>query len=405
MKLQDYELNYLKKWLPEASVKYKDGSPAVNLGLIITVFFKDGHLPEVRNNMVECVERYYNEFKPHLKKTLLGKKWTSITEKNHEKQKVVFLESTSDEIVDWTISSAETSYLAPDYDALVMAKRIYHNDNNRSVIKLIFPLSLFGELGGKKQYENWIMWLCNTFKIESGYAGLSFILPYAFERMFPYEYALAQRFPGVMVDSLGTLEGGEAVKGLKGACWYTILGAPWLEKLGGKEQVERQLANTPDIEVLPYNNGIILKAGKLPPALGEIKTEEIPPLLVKVNQIIKPVRYDGHNGLHFYSEYENLQFDEASSMKWFARFDEASALLDDEKDNSSSEPVRITGWSDEIATHSGQWASTVDGTTQYIQILQGQRLPEFEDIYGVKHRACWSLLKRDDDGGVFILPD
>ena len=34
------ELNYIEKWLPEASVKYKDGSPAVNLGLIITVFFK-----------------------------------------------------------------------------------------------------------------------------------------------------------------------------------------------------------------------------------------------------------------------------------------------------------------------------------------------------------------------------
>ncbi|SPX12654.1 Uncharacterised protein [Escherichia coli] len=46
MELHDFELNYIEKWLPEASVKYKDGSPAVNLGLIITVFFKDGHTPE-----------------------------------------------------------------------------------------------------------------------------------------------------------------------------------------------------------------------------------------------------------------------------------------------------------------------------------------------------------------------
>ncbi|HAV8514273.1 TPA: DUF3396 domain-containing protein, partial [Escherichia coli] len=45
MELHDFELNYIEKWLPEASVKYKDGSPAVNLGLIITVFFKDGHTP------------------------------------------------------------------------------------------------------------------------------------------------------------------------------------------------------------------------------------------------------------------------------------------------------------------------------------------------------------------------
>jgi hypothetical protein len=40
MMLKDLELKYIEKWLPEASVKYKDGSPAVNLGLIITVFFK-----------------------------------------------------------------------------------------------------------------------------------------------------------------------------------------------------------------------------------------------------------------------------------------------------------------------------------------------------------------------------
>ncbi|VTP65648.1 Uncharacterised protein [Serratia rubidaea] len=70
MELKDFELNYIEQWLPEASVKYKDGSPAVNLGLIITMFFKDGHTPEVRRKMVECVDRYYEEFKPHLKKTL-----------------------------------------------------------------------------------------------------------------------------------------------------------------------------------------------------------------------------------------------------------------------------------------------------------------------------------------------
>ncbi|MEG5551320.1 DUF3396 domain-containing protein, partial [Enterobacter wuhouensis] len=80
--------------------------------------------------------------------------------------------------------------------------------------------------------------------------------------------------------------------------------------------------------LLSYNNGVIMKAGELPPPLGEKHTEGLPRLLVKINQIILPVRYDGHKGLHFYSENENLQFDEESSMKWFARFDDASALLD-----------------------------------------------------------------------------
>jgi hypothetical protein len=404
MELQDFELNYIEKWLPEASVKYKDGSPAINLGLIITVFFKDGHTPKVRRNMVECVDRFYDEFKPWLKKTIT-KNWVGITEKNYAKKRQEILDSTPEEIFSWYLGSAEKDFLAPDYDILIMGKRIFHNDNDRSVIKLTFPLSLLKEPEGKVRYEAWLMWLCDTFAVESGYAGLSFALPYAFERMFPYECALAQRFSGVMVDSLGTLEGGEAVEGLKGACWYTIVGTPWLEKLGGSEKLKHRLAKTPDISLLNYSNGIILKAGELPPPLGEMKTEGLPPLLVKMNQIIRPVRYDGHNGLHFYSEYEGLQFDEESSMKWFARFDEASALLDKDEIGKSYDPVRITRWTDETAPYAGQWASIVNGTTEYIQTREGQKMPPFEDKYGKKHRACWKLLKRDDKGSVYTFPE
>ncbi|EOW2365125.1 type VI immunity family protein, partial [Cronobacter malonaticus] len=251
MVLRDVELNYLEKWLPEASVKYKNGSPAVNLGLIITVFFKDGHTPDVRRRMVECVDRFYMEFKPYLKKTLPSKRWTAVTEKNYARQKQAILDSTPEEIFDWTLSSANESYLAPDYDILIMGKRIFHKDTDRSVIKLTFPLSLLKEPDGKARYEGWLLWLCNTFAVESGYAGLSFVLPYAFERMFPYEYALVQRFSGVMVDSIGTLEGRVAVNSLKGACWYTILGTPWLEKLGGGEQLTHRLIKTPEIRQLP----------------------------------------------------------------------------------------------------------------------------------------------------------
>ncbi|HDT5221218.1 TPA: DUF3396 domain-containing protein [Enterobacter roggenkampii] len=403
--LKDLELNYIEKWLPEASVKYKDGSPAVNLGLIITVFFKNGHTPDVRRKMVECVDRYYGEFKPCLRKTLSVKKWTKITENNYARQRQVILDSTPEEIFDWVLSSASESYLAPDYEILIMGERVFHNENNRSVIKLVFPLSLLKEPDGKERYENWLLWLCNTFDVESGYSGLSFVLPYAFERMFPYEYALAQRFSGVMVDSIGTLEGGAAVIGLKGACWYTILGNPWLEKLVGENDVARRLANTPEISLLSYNNGVILKAGELPPGLGEMKKEGLPPLLVKINQIIRPVRYDEPRSLHFYSSYENHQFNKESTMKWYRRFDEASALLDSEEPETSSEPVRITRWTDENALHAGQWAAIVNGTTEYIQTREGQKMPAFEDKHGKKHRARWSLLKRDDQGSVFVIPE
>lgn len=96
MELEDVELNYIGKWLPEASVKYRAGSQAINLGLIITVFFRDGHTPEVRKKMVECMDRFYAEFKPHLKKTQRGKKWTSITEKTMKNSGRAFWGSTTE---------------------------------------------------------------------------------------------------------------------------------------------------------------------------------------------------------------------------------------------------------------------------------------------------------------------
>ncbi|MGV8927220.1 MAG: DUF3396 domain-containing protein [Ewingella sp.] len=398
------DLNYIEKWLPEASVKYKDGSPAVNLGLIITVFFKDGHTPEVRQKMVACVDRFYAEFKSHLKKTIT-KSWVGITEKNYQKKRQEILDSTPEEIFSWYLGSAEKDFLAPDYDILIMGKRVFHNDNDRSVIKLTFPLSLLKEPDGKARYEAWLMWLCNTFSVESGYAGLSFVLPYAFERMFPYEFVLAQRFSGAMVDSIGTLEGRGAVISLKGACWYTMIGTPWLEKLGGGELLKHRLAKMPQISLLSYNNGVILKAGELPPPLGEMKTEGLSPLLVKINQLIRPVRFNDSRSLHFYSECEGHQFDKESTMKWYRRFDEASALLDKDEIGKSYEPVRIKCWADEIAPYAGRWASIVEGTTQYIQTHEGQKMPEFEDKYGKKYRACWSLLERDDKGSVFLIPD
>lgn len=405
MELNDLDLNYIEKWLPEASVKYKDGSQAVNLGLIITIFFKDGHTPEVRRKMVECVDRYYGEFKSHLKKTM-APRWVGITEKNYAKKRQAILDSSPEEIFSWYLGSEATDYHAPDYEILIMGKRIFHNDNDRSVIKLVLPLSLLKELDGKARYQAWLMWLCETFKVESGYAGLSFILPYEFHRMFPYEYKLAQRFPGVMVDSIGTLEGTGAPIGLKGACWYTILGNPWLEKLGGEEKLAHRLKNTPEISLLSYDGGLILKAGALPPGLGEMQTEELPPLLVKVNQIIKPVRFNSSRSLHFYSEHENFQFDKESTMKWYRRFDEASAALDKEDESKSWEPVRITCWSGEKSQFDGRWATIVNGTTQYAQTRAEEVMPEFEDKHGQKHRARWSLLERDDGGSVFdIAPD
>ncbi|MCL9643701.1 DUF3396 domain-containing protein [Rahnella bonaserana] len=395
------DLNYIERWLADATVNYQDGRPAVGLGLIITVFFRNGHTSEVRQKMVGCVDRFYKEFGDLLKKQINGR-WVGITEKNYGKKRQEIIDSSPEEIIDWYLTSATEDYLAPDYSISIVGSRVFHNDVDLSTIKLTLPLRILKEFNGSQYYHALLLQLCNEFNVESGYAGLSFILPREFHRMFPYEYSLAQRFSGVMVDSIGMLEGGDAVEGIKGACWYTILGNRWVEKLGGVSFVNRMIADTPEIAILPYNQGLILQAGQQPPGLGEINDEGLPSLLVKVNQIIRPIRQDGHNSLHFYSMEDNHQFNKESSMKWYARFDEASdklpipELLPDEH----AEPARITAYSGETSPHTGRWGTFIDGSLRYVHVKHGQTLPEYEDKKGKFHRALWSLLERDDKGSV-----
>ncbi|ABP61573.1 hypothetical protein Ent638_2908 [Enterobacter sp. 638] len=76
-----------------------------------------------------------------------------------------------------------------------------------------------------------------------------------------------------------------------------------------------------------------------------------------------------------------------------------------EKKILQEERERITCWSGAFAPFSGRWATIINGATQYTHTRTGQVMLEFEDKQGKKHRACWSLLKRDDDGNVFIIPD
>lgn len=76
-----------------------------------------------------------------------------------------------------------------------------------------------------------------------------------------------------------------------------------------------------------------------------------------------------------------------------------------EKEHLQEKRVRITCWSEDVAPFDGRWATTVGGTTQYVQAREGQVMPMFEDKDGKKHRACWSLLDRDDDGSVFTITD
>ncbi|EJO9054921.1 DUF3396 domain-containing protein, partial [Cronobacter sakazakii] len=128
-----------------------------------------------------------------------------------------------------------------------------------------------------------------------------------------------------------------------------------------------------------------------------------PELYVKVNKVLKPIRAPEIGSLGYGSIAGEIRFDRNSTARWLARFDVDLPPLATMP--AAKDPVRISCWTDDIAPYAGQWATIVNGTTDYIQTREGQKMPYFEDKHGNKHRALWQLLKRDDKGSVFIMPE
>lgn len=312
------DFNYIEKWIPEISLEYKSGGQAINLGLIITMYFKDGHIPGFRKNMIDCARRFHCEFKNRA--FYLGEERIPYSESVFQLEALRRLRRSEEEQFSWGMTSAEEKYHSPDFSLWFSSPRIFHNETDRSVIKLTFPLSYIKKPIGMKYFQAWIKHLCESFNIECGYAGLSFILPdclpYELEHLFPYEYTRAIRFPGILVDSGGRFEGSYAVSGIKTVSWYTILGKNFVDKLG-----EKFFYQIDDIETLNFGDTVALKTGDMPPSLGEIYTELMPSQLVRVNEFLSSIRLKEMYSFHLYIPGKYPQFDETTSKEWLKRLD------------------------------------------------------------------------------------
>ena len=208
------------------------------------------------------------------------------------------------------------------------------------------------------------MYLSNQVEAEHGYGGLSSILPYDYDSYMPTEYQLAQQYSGLEVDSIPFISSLELLDHIKGVNWFTILGAAFVERLGGEETIQKRLLGRGDVTIQHYNHGIIIRAGELPD-LGE-KEIGMPAPYVAVNSVVKPVRIPNPDQLHSYSPYGDC-FDEESTKQWYARFDQPE---------SKTQPARIAGG--DPCSHSGYWFTPAkEYSRQYFQ--RGEIMPIFED--------------------------
>ncbi|EIX1501784.1 type VI immunity family protein [Cronobacter sakazakii] len=372
---------------------------ALQVGLAAWFYLDKGYTKENRARIAEAWQLYHNEFGAKLK-------WGYIDDPNAEidysaislkKFKEIIIGSFGNDL-DFQWYSEKGFRYASNYAVSVSSTAGWYESIHKRVSCFGFYLPVL-LLNNKKHLEDFLFQICSVLKPMHGLIGLGIQQCYEKERYQHPEYEICNEFNGVDVINSNTDKKMRA--GLRSVNWYTFFNNEWLNKLGGVQYLRSALGNA-SIEIIPYDAGVIIRAGEWP-ELGWVKDNPYPELYVKVNKVLKPIRAPEIGSLGYGSIAGEIRFDRNSTARWLARFDvdlPPLATMPAVKD-----PVRISCWTDDIAPYAGQWATIVNGTTDYIQTREGQKMPYFEDKHGNKYRALWQLLKRDDKGSVFIMQE
>jgi hypothetical protein len=369
----------------------------LQVGLTAVFYISEGWYSEKREAMANAIERYIDEFGDKLRWGFLGNVNSReiFCSQDNELRKKRLMELEDDAVETQWNSGPGIEYVSDYQIKLYSPAGWYEYIHGRiSYIRFFLPVSELKN-DGRERFETLILDFCQLLQPMHGLAGLGTQQLYDDNSYQYLECEIAQNFN--CVDITTSLSDKGLRKGIRSVNWFTILSDEWIEKAGGRVYLGQQFEDS-NIKILPYNGGVAIRAGEWP-ELGWVEKDAKPELYVKVNQVLQSIRTPSFGSFHLGSNAGEIRLNETLTAEWQKRFDvdlSPMAAIPTVK-----EQVRITCWTGEIAPYSGQWAAIVNGTTEYIQIQEGQKLPEFEDKYGKKHRARWSLLKRDDCGSVF----
>ncbi|SOQ02364.1 DUF3396 domain-containing protein [Pseudomonas syringae] len=345
------------------------GTPVIRLGLITTLYFRNGHTVEMKRRVEACFLRFYDAFKTRLKWQLF-KRMRRLSGFGFASTRRQIVESPPDEQFIWSIASATQAEVAT-YSLFVMNTSEGQADNDRSCLKMVLPWSYLAEPDGLKHYEEWIRYLSSELQAEHGFGGLACVLPCDGHQYLPWEFRLAQDFSGLMVDPGPHIESLRLLDRIKGVSWYTVLGDAFVRQLGGSDKMRGEMSAHSEIVFHTYRNGLIIRAGEVP----ELGGRGLPPPqpYVTVNRMIKPIRLQDTGNLHPYLA-PGIGFTDETTAQWYARFDEKPL------------PPVDAG---QACPRSGSWFSSAQsGSRRHFD--KGELMPAFAHIKSKKTQWFWA---------------
>ncbi len=289
----------------------------VRLGLITTLYFRNGHTQAVRERLEACFLRFYQAFRAELKCQFFQHR-RSLSPSGFAACRRQARERSPDLPLLWSLSSSGAEQAAA-YSLFVVAASRMQGENDLSCLKMVLPWSFLTEPDGLRAYDDWIRYLCNAVQAEHGFGGLACVLPAEGHRYLPLEYQLARQYSGLMVDPRPHIDSLRLLRHIKGVSWYTVLGHAFVKRLGGSDALRARASLWSDVQFQAYDGGLLIRAGRVP-ELGDVRGAA-PQAYVRVNRLIRPVRLQDTGCLHPYLPSDK-GFTPQSTARWYARFDD-----------------------------------------------------------------------------------
>ena len=372
------------------------------------IYHQDDKVEEVANKAIDVYEAFENEiidrpFKLRYRKAKDGastwkkaEKWKKtrqeMIEQMHEGYKKYFVYFIAATTADSPIQSARWAFCAQISD---------DNNSRYTTLKLSFGEKWYREHKSKwYQFVQHCLIKLNPIQAYSGYeignsTNFNIVSPEfeTAERIFSnYFYGLDIDHPN-MNHSHDGLDGfiytPSLAAGIRTPTWCFLLSPYWIDKLGLSEEKIRLKLDDPRIEITKLLDATDPEKFSLWIQLGELSLypveEGIPDLLVRANDLIKPIRCNDLKltTLDAWDDDPNPRFDIESSPQWIARFDEDSSWPEGKRVNKVSnlsleeEKLKVKGG--EPCPQTGYWQTPArPDLRQYFE--QGDILPTFSEL-------------------------
>ncbi|OSI11625.1 type VI immunity family protein [Neisseria zoodegmatis] len=378
------------------------------LGLGITIYFYGGGSKKGQGKVLEIFKLYKEKYGEYLV-GLFGSAQSGRFVKFTEKQFLSTVEkldsyAKKDKRLSLFLGTDRWGDYADDYvcETLTTSPTGESEYNQLSYLHLVFPLDWLKSAEKQQEFEDWVVYLCSTFDVFHGYAGLECVLPYDSQEWEPHEYQVATHYYNVMPNSTAYSGYREYADAIKSIAWYTLLGKSMFKRIDA-EAWQRLVSQYSEIAITERENGVrIVKIDDLPD-MGNAAE----PLLLSyqaLNEVLTSIRKVAPNRLHHLHDVPH--FNAVQTYHWAHRWDNPNmqdGVLNQEKKEVKTYPILVEGGENVRVPYSGIWQPyNHDGETVHLE--KGSLFPDVPKPEMLLAETLWRLISRDDGGELSVSP-